>query len=198
MKKYLFSRRLIGLGAVVAAFAVLPVQAASAATTSCLLPLLSQPFLSLGDSNGYSLAPGESADSFTGTGWSLSGGARIVKTTLADGTTGSVLDLPPGAKAVSPATCVATLLPSERMVTRYVGGGSNNSTSLTLGPIRLGVLGASVPLFGSQGWTLSAPVTLPLPGLLASLTQVDFTFVSTAKVGDVQLYNLYVDPRMRA
>ncbi len=199
MKKHLFSRRLIGLGAAIAAFAVLPAQAASAATSSCQIPVLSLPFVLLGDHNGYALPSGESADNFGGAGWTLSGGAHIVKTKLADGTTGNVLDLPPGARAVSPPTCVATLFPSERMMTRYVGGGSNSSTSLTLGPVNLGLLGVvSVPIFGSQGWTLSAPITLPLPGLLSGLTQVDFTFTSSAKVGDLQVYNLYVDPRMRA
>jgi hypothetical protein len=35
---------------------------------------------------------------FTGTGWTLSGGAKVVSATLADGTTGTVLDLPSGAR----------------------------------------------------------------------------------------------------
>src|SRR5690348_4681692 len=65
---------------------------AATATTLCPPPILSQPFA--GDSRWYTLAPGETADNFSGTGWILTGGAKIVTTTLLDGRTGSVLDLP--------------------------------------------------------------------------------------------------------
>ena len=72
------------------------------ATASCTAPALTSPFASLGDANQYALLPGESADNFTATGWLLGGGAKVVTTKLADGTTGSVLDLPAGAYAISP------------------------------------------------------------------------------------------------
>ena len=105
----------------IAAFAAAP---ASAATTNpldtsmCSNPTLSQPFLSVGDHNWYTLMPGESADSFAGGGWTLSGGAKIVTTKLADGTTGSVLDLPSGLKAVSPVICVTSAYPTARTTVR--------------------------------------------------------------------------------
>ena len=54
------------------------------------------------DTNWYALAPGESADQFTGAGWVLSGGAKIVTTTARRAArTNSVLDLPGGSQRPS-------------------------------------------------------------------------------------------------
>lgn len=197
MKQFLFSRRSIGLGAMLAAFAALPVQAASASTTatSCPTSLLSQLFRSTGDSNSYTLAPGQSADNFAGTGWTLRGGAKIVKTTLADGKTGTVLDLPAGASATSPRTCAASVA---RMMTRTVGGAPSGSTSMYFSLAGTSLLGIPLPLLGSQGWTLTVPLNLMPVLSLLGLDDFDFTFVSSAKVGDFQIYNLYLDPRMKA
>src|SRR5690348_13236569 len=102
--KCLFSRKALGslaLGMLITALAAIPAQA-SVNTSQCSEPALSQPFLYVGDSNWYTPLPGESYDKFAGTGWELSGGAKITTTTLSDGATGSVLDLPSGSKAVAP------------------------------------------------------------------------------------------------
>ena len=73
-----------------------------AATAGCPAPQLSQLLLPVGDPNWYTLAPGETTDNFTGAGWTLTGGARIVAVTLADGQTGSVLDLPSAQQSFHP------------------------------------------------------------------------------------------------
>jgi hypothetical protein len=91
-----------------AAFAAAPSQAAVPDASTCSTQAFSQPFLSAGDSNWYTLVPGQSSGSFDGAGWTLSAGARVVSTTLADGSTASVLDLPSGSKAVSPTICVTS------------------------------------------------------------------------------------------
>src|ERR1700733_8620297 len=120
MKQHLL--RSIGIGAAVAAFGAVPGQAVAQGATSTTAtsgtaatsvdtstwanPLLTQPFLAWGDSNWYALAPGETADAFGGAGWGLTGGAKVATTTLKDGTTGSVLDLPRGSTAVSPKVCL--------------------------------------------------------------------------------------------
>jgi hypothetical protein len=140
MKQFLFRRlaRMAGLSGVIlilgAGAAAGPAMAAnkfavatgglsSATNTSaCVAPALIQPFLSIGDSSLYALAPGESADSFSGTGWILTGGARIITTTLADGATGSVLDLPSGSSATSPQMCVTSVYPTARTLVRDVVG----------------------------------------------------------------------------
>src|SRR5438477_9933584 len=120
MKQDFFARRFVGLGVAVASLALFPGQAAAA---TCPNSLFSQPLLSFGDAGWYTLAPGESVDNFAGTGWSLSGGARIVTTTLADGARGAVLDLPAGGAAVSPPTCVTNDYPTARALVRNVTGG---------------------------------------------------------------------------
>src|ERR1700748_2510925 len=104
--KYAVLRRAAGLGIGIAALLAGSAQAATFApspvdTSWCMSPLLTQPFSGAKDSNWYTLMPGESSGGFDGTGWTLSGGAKIVTTTEADGSTGTVLDLPSGSTAVS-------------------------------------------------------------------------------------------------
>ena len=85
-------------------------------------PTLTQPFAPLTDTNYYAPLPGESWDGFSATGWSLSGGAKVVSTKLADGTTGTALDLPASANAVSPSMCITSDYPSARGQIRSVSG----------------------------------------------------------------------------
>ena len=110
MKYRNITRRAAGLAVAFAAMAGGTAHAATPVQTSaCSEPsyAFSQPFSSVKDSNWYTLAPGQSVNSFDATGWTLSGGAKLVTTTLADGSTGTVLDLPAGATAVTPPMCVS-------------------------------------------------------------------------------------------
>src|SRR5438552_3818600 len=99
-----------------------PAQAAKQSTTEkpitepsqCVEAALTQPFLYAGDTHWYTLAPGQTPGNFEGKSWVLSGGASIKKTTLYNGQTGSVLDLPSGSKAVSPSFCVTSEYPTAR------------------------------------------------------------------------------------
>lgn len=218
MKKFLFSRRLIGLGVVLGTFAALPLGVASAApapSAPCPDEQFSQPFLSFGDSRSYTLAPGESADNFDGTGWVLSGGATIRTTTLDDGSTGEVLDLPAGSTAVSPAMCVSTGYPFGRMMSRVVGPAPGKAAppppagdgptpppppklsppkvTFTVSPVDGGPAHhMDVP--GKADWNIThkIPVAPGNPGT----GDVQFTFSADEKSSELQVYNLYVDPRM--
>jgi hypothetical protein len=80
-------------------------------TSACYSPSFSQPFLSSGDARWYTLAPGESPNSFDGTGWTLTGGAQIKTAASADTSASPVLDLPSGSQAVSPPMCVSLTTP---------------------------------------------------------------------------------------
>jgi hypothetical protein len=205
MKNYLFSRRTVRLAILVgsligAGSAAAPAaQAATSVDTSmCSNPLLSQPFLAWGDSNWYTLMPGETPNSFDGSGWQLSGGAKITRTTLADGTTSSVLDLPSGSKAVSPIICVTSSYPTARTMVRDVKGSegvffyvSYEGTSTWNTPKNTGQVHGN-----STAWTLATPVNLQ-PYNVSGWQPMRITLIPGGNTGDFQLYNLYVDPRMR-
>ncbi len=133
--------RRLGLGLAIAAVAAAPAQAKTTATqkptgpvdtSMCTAPTLTQPFLSWQDTNWYALAPGQSANSFTGTGWVLSGGAKIVTMKLANGTTGSALDLPAGSQAVSPTVCLTSAYPNARMMVSNLSGSNGGKVGFSV------------------------------------------------------------------
>src|SRR5437763_1890323 len=113
------ARRSLGVCVAIAAlFSVAP--AGATAAVGCTAPTLTQPFLPFGDANWYAIAPGERYDSFSASSWVLVGGAKIVTTTLYDGTKGYVLDMPSGATATSPAMCITNDYPTARTMVRNV------------------------------------------------------------------------------
>jgi hypothetical protein len=166
--------------------------------SQCVEPTLTQPFLYEGDSHYYTLTPGQAPDNFGGSGWVLSGGASIKKTTLQDGSTGSVLDLPSGAKAVSPNFCITSEYPTARPVVRNVVGSSGVffyvsyfGTSTWEDPKNTGQFHGS----GSQ-WTVPPPINMQ-PENVLGWQIVRLTLVGGGTTSDYQLYNLYIDPYRR-
>ncbi len=165
-------------------------------TTSCTAPALGQPFLSWRDQNEYTLAPGESSDSFDGTGWTLIGGASIKTETLADGQTGDVLDLPSGSYAVSPPMCVESDYPTARAMVQTSGDAQAGAGVFYAANKADQQLQLSGMMQGAgSGFTLSKPLQVH-PGNLAGWQQVQFLFGATGTKGDAKVYNFYVDPRM--
>lgn len=169
--------------------------AARADSSSCTAPALSQPFLGWGDSNQYALVPGESADNFDGTGWTLLRGAQIVTTTLADGSTGQVLDLPSGSVAVSPPVCLASNYPTARTMIQNVGNGgggvavvSRDLDSRAIEPLQT--------LNAGSSWSLSQPFNT-LSENFEGWNQFQFAFIAYGQAAEYQLYNFYVDPYSR-
>ena len=199
MKHALFGARALALGMVVAGILTAPAyagQPVSVDTSWCTNPLLSQPFLSSGDSNMYALVPGQGAGGFDGTGWTLSGGAKIVTSTLADGTTGSVLDLPSGAAAISPTICVTSAYPTARMRVRDVAGSagvsfyvSYDGTKTWKKPLNTGQVQGN-----GTAWTLANPVDIE-PSTTPGWQPVRF-MLQGGKKSESDVYALYVDPRM--
>jgi hypothetical protein len=177
-----------------------PAQAALVSASACNEASLSQPFLRWGDPSSYELVPG---GDFEGSldGWSLSGGAERVAGSEPYGATGAVgahsLQLPAGASAQSPFTCVDAAYPTFRFFAR-------NDTLLStvlvqvvyrtpLGTLAL-PLGA-VALSGS--WQPTLPMltgSLVLGVLSEGTAQVALRF--TAEAGPSQIDDVFVDPRM--
>jgi hypothetical protein len=197
--KCLFSRIAVcstGLGLLIASAGTIPAQAA-VNVSQCTTPEYSQPFLYAGDSNWYTLLPGESADNFGGAGWELSGGAQLVTTTLSDGSTGQVLDLPSGSKAVSPVVCVTSQYPTARGIVRNVNGSEGvffyveyAATNTWLNPKNTGQIHGE-----HSAWTLADPVNLQ-PYNTPGWQPMRITLIPGGQTSDFEVYNLYVDPRM--
>jgi hypothetical protein len=208
MIKSLLSLRSATLGLLIASFAAAPAQAEGTApppkpgvstvdTSACSEVPFSQPFASFGDFGFYTLAPGQSVDNFDGTGWTLNGGASLDTTTLGDGTTGQVLNLPDGSSAVSPLMCVASNYPTGRTMIRDVTGSegvqfyvSYEGSDTWLKPRNTGQVHAN-----STAWTLSQRFNLQ-PYHTPGWQIVRFGLSVGRRSGDYQLYNFYVDPHM--
>jgi hypothetical protein len=165
-------------------------------SAACSTPQLSQPFASWQDNNWYTLAPGESADSFDGGGWTLLNGANIQTERLNDGQSGSVLDLPSGAEAISPPMCVDSDYPTARTMVQTTGGAQVAAGVFYGGAAPKSQYQLSGTIQGTgAGFSLSQPLQVH-PGNQTGWQMVQFIFGSTGSAGDGQIYNFYVDPRM--
>lgn len=180
------------------AAAAMPASAASLNTSQCSAAEYFQPFLYASDSNWYSPIPGESYDNLGGAGWQLYGGAKLVSTTLSDGSTGTILDLPSGSKAVTPVLCVTSEYPTARGIVRNLKGAEGvffyveyEGTGTWGHPKNTGQIHGT-----GTAWTLVTPVNLQ-PEKTAGLQPMRITLVPGGSTSDFQVYNLFVDPRMR-
>jgi hypothetical protein len=188
------------------ALLALGIGSAQAETTSlgvsspaqCAEPALTQPFLYAGDSSYYTLAPGQTPDSFEGTSWTLSGGASIKKTTLYDGSTGYVLDLPSGSQAVSPSFCVTSEYPTARTLIRDVAGSQGVSFNVSYQGTKSWDTPKNTGQVHGNGseWTLSGKVNMQ-PSSVSGWQLVRLTLIPKGSASDYQLYNLYIDPYRR-
>lgn len=198
MKPWGITRRALGLAVLIATVAGGSAHAATPSDTSaCSSPsyTLSQPYLALGDSNWYTLAPGQAVDSFAGAGWTLTGGAQIVTTTLADGSTGTVLELPPGSQAVSPAMCVDSDFPTARVSVLQKSNGPGTHVYVAYTGDKSGGQSSGV-INGGSTWGVSRAIQLHA-GNLSGWQEAQYTFSAPTNGGNVELYDLYVDPRFQ-
>src|SRR5687768_6423400 len=112
------SIRLAGIG-LAFAFALAAPAAASACSGKA-----SQPFSPWGDFNFYELAPNGTLESTNG--WTLTGGAKLVKGSEPFAVTGRLgqysLSIPAGATATSPAMCIDDARPTFRFFGRATQG----------------------------------------------------------------------------
>lgn len=161
----------------------------------CPTYALSQAFLAWGDTNEYTLLPGESPGNVSAAGWQLSGGAHLVSTAVQGGGMGQVLDLPAGSVAVTPPMCVNdSNYPEARAMVSDVSGVQGVAVHVGYQgdgsrgwPLATGMI-KSV----GRGWSPSKPIMLHA-GALTGMHLVQFTLVAYG--GEYRLYNFYVDPR---
>lgn len=162
---------------------------------TCTDPTFGQPFQGLGDQAYYTLAPGESDSSFTGDGWILQNGANITAATLADGSTGDVLDLPSGSLAVSPPMCIAANYPTARTMVRNVSGGGGVAVFVTYAGTSTWTRARNGGNAHGKGnaWGLSDKVSLQ-PSNTPGWQVVRFALAPDGGHNDYQVYDFYVDP----
>ena len=165
-------------------------------TPACSPPTVSQPFAAFGDLNHYTLAPGQGADSFTGAGWTLTGGARVVSSQLQDGTQGTVLDLPAGARAVSPPMCVTNLDPTARTMVRDLAGSAGVDIRVTYLTRHGHTVSTGNVKSHGRAWSLSRTVRIH-PSSTSGWQLATFTLIPRGNHhADYRVYDFYVDPRM--
>src|SRR6476660_2170689 len=194
-------RTAVAACAAVLAVGAVPAKAATSPakeTSQCKEPVLTQPLKWASDSNYYFLAPGQTPNNFEGAGWTLSGGASIKSTTVLGGSTGKVLDLPSGSKAVSPPICITNEYPIARTMVRNVTGAegvylnvSYEGTGTENKPKNTGQFHGN-----KTEWTLSGNMNLQ-PENVTGWQVVRLTLVPGGTKSDFQTYNLYIDPYVR-
>ena len=190
--KGLFRKGCVTAGAVIALAAAPSVASAAA---PCPSYPLSQPFLAWGDTNQYTLFPGETADNVQGDGWGLFMGANLTSTQVEDGQMGQVLDMPAGSVAVTPPLCVnSSDYPLARAMLSDVSGSEGVAVYVSYEPaghwgwpLAAGMIKNTGP-----GWYPSKPIMLHAAQLRGE-HMVRLIFVAYG--GEYQLYNFYVDPR---
>ncbi len=194
-------RLLSAVGTVGALLALMPAAAGAATCTTTL----TQPFLATwGDANYYALAPGQSATPVgfeTTGGWTLSGGAKFVSEPLYGGLSkGTVLDLPNDGSAVSPAMCVTSTYSSARAMIRYLSGTTGvNATAKYVSSGSLSGATTSTGILSGSGtaWTASSVLAIT-PPTSSGVESATFTLANSTSKSEDQVYDFYVDPKMRS
>ncbi len=156
-----------------------------------------QPFTELKDSNYYTLVEG-SESAATGEGWELLKGAQVVEGTRPDGSSGGIFDLPAGAVAISPPTCVTLLYPTARAWIQAVAGGGGVQVFVSYGSIATSKqVGSLTPKPGGN-WELSGSFNVQpqLGGNAEGVREVRFVYANTTKNSEYHVGGLYVDPRL--
>jgi hypothetical protein len=181
---------------------------AAAQAESCVETPLVQPFKAIEEKEkltpgyyslvaGGAFEPGEAA-------WTLSGGAKVASGVGVSPLTGkevkSSLELPKGAIATSPLTCVE---PSNRTF-RFLGRGEGASSGLTVSVVYQDLLGflfskVTARTFGSGKEFEVSPILETGVHrellLLGGYAKMSIRFASTS--GTARVDDVYLDPRMR-
>lgn len=197
---------LLALGGTAATAALACGAPAAAQAAFCPEVALSQPFAKIEEAERltpgyYSLVAGGAFEAGE-TAWTLTGGAEVASGGGISALTGNAvktsLELPKGAAAVSPLTCVE---PNDRTF-RFLERGEGGPASLTVSVVYEGLLGISKvsSLSVPTGSVLAAsPILHTGAHLAARLTggfaQMSIRFESTG--GTARIDDVYLDPRIR-
>jgi hypothetical protein len=176
----------------------------TASASDCGDETLTKPFAQFGDSANYKLVRNGAFETGT-TGWTLTGGARVVTGNepwkVGGSSHAKSLVLPAGSSAISPVSCVGLAEPTLRFFAK-----KNRAALLGISTLAVSVyvktsLGVVVPVpvgvvLGNGQWKPTPPMLIVanlLPLLPGDRTPVAFQF--TPILGDWQIDDVYVDPQ---
>jgi hypothetical protein len=193
--------RLVLVG-VVAALAVLAGSAkpANAGVLTCN-DKAEKPFAAWGDGANYALAPNGSFESGS-SGWSLSGGARVVAENNSLRSGSYSLSLPSGASATSPMACVKVADPASRFFLRAPAGSGKLRVDVQYKSL-LGLFTVTSNLgYATAGreWQPGPKYNHVLANILGALAlnnnllSAQLRFKFTAVGGSFDVDDLFVDP----
>jgi hypothetical protein len=167
----------------------------------------SQPFQSWDDNSFYAFAPDGGLEN-GGSGWTLSGGARVVDGNesffVHAGSDDSALALPSGSSATTPPMCIGLLSGHMRF---FLANGGSSGSKLKVQVLYGGGLGGLLSTAGrilgvsdlgylkaGSSWQPSAEVEM-LGGTAPLLTQyVQFRFTPADGTGAWRIDDVYLDP----
>jgi hypothetical protein len=201
IQKFPLTRFLLALLAAVTLSAALAgaARAEITSTSECVESALSQHFQPFGDYNWYAPVAGQDATGFNGEGWTLLSGAEVVSTTDANGQPIQALELPAGAKAVSPTICVTRDFPTGRMMVRELAGAQDIQFYVSYAGTKTATAPKNTDKFHGSGsaWDLSDPINLQ-PSSASGWQLVRFGLVASGKSNSrSQVYDFWVDPFAR-
>jgi hypothetical protein len=206
-------RILLGLAALASAAAMTASAAAPSADAASLgvacPDATSTPFAQFGDAWSYAATPGGSFENGA-TGWTLTGGARVVtgnEPWMVGGAGQShSLSLPAGSSATSPPMCIGVLSDHMRLFAQNTGAAGSGLRVQVIyhggvGAL-LGAVGSTLrisdqdALAGGQTWSPTEEVPMT-GGILPLLTQsVQFRFTPLSTGGNWRIDDVYLDPLM--
>jgi hypothetical protein len=201
--------RLLRLGLMVLVAALAGAASSAPSAKAGLLTCMDKveyPFAAWGDSSKYTLAPNGSFE-LGSTGWSFSGGARVVaqNNSLRPGV--NSVYLPAGSTATSPAACVKLADPASRFFLRNTGSSSGQLKVEIQYKSLLGLL----PMRATLGYVTADGAWQPSPkyghllaNLLATLrlnrglsASLQFRFTAVGAGSSFQVDDLFVDPLLQ-
>jgi hypothetical protein len=171
-----------------------PVAALTGQGAACEGRVLSQPFSSFGDDSSYFPIANGSFESGA-SGWTLTGGAAVRPggDPFVPGSEGASLDLPAGASATTPASCVDLGSPTLRFFARATG--ATIAVSVIAGPLTLPI--GSIRPTGAWAPSPTFLFVANVLGLLTPSGTVNAAFRFSSTGGDARIDDVLIDPYRR-
>jgi hypothetical protein len=195
-------KHLLRISAVVGLLALAAPAAASAATTAPAgtCGTGSPVFARWNDNSSYQLAPNGDVEAGS-LGWTLRGGAAVVAGgdpfALGGKVSTKALALPAGSSATTASSCIATGMPTFRLLARNQGSATAKlRVEVVYGAGAFKAAKVVGDITAGTAWAPTKQLSLAL-GLIGDATSAQFRFTPLDATGRWQIDSVYIDPIMR-